>query len=104
MTGDILDDNLNRLERRTELCTSLIKISNYFKIIKHQIFEQNTFLLYLYDTYTFSKIQYGIQVYGRTASYFFKKVQSQLNRAVIILFCVISYNSIIDQTCVPVQY
>ncbi len=49
-----------------ELCTSLIKILNSFKIIKHQIPEQNKILLYY--AYIFTKIQYGIEVFGGAAS------------------------------------
>ncbi len=76
------DKNLNWQEHTTELCTSLIKIRNSFKIIKHQIL--------LYYAYICSKIQYkiqyGIEVYGGAAASLLKKVQSDLNRSIKILY------------------
>ncbi len=78
------DENLNWQEQITELCTSLIKISNSFKIIKHQIYEQNKILQY--HAYIISKIQYGIEVFGGAASSLLRKVQSQQNQAIKMLY------------------
>jgi len=64
--------------------SSLIKIANSFKIIKHQIPECNKLLFY--NAYIYSKLQYGIEVYGQAAASILNKVQTQQNRAVKILY------------------
>jgi hypothetical protein len=82
--GVILDENLDWKEHISTLNKSLIKTSNSFKIIKHQVPQMNKFIFYY--AYIYSKIQYGIEVYGRAASTVLKKVQTQQNRALKILF------------------
>ncbi len=57
----------------------MTKIGNSFKIIKHQILESNKLLFY--NAYIFSKIQYGIEVYGQASTSTLRKVQIQQNRA-----------------------
>jgi hypothetical protein len=69
--GVILDENLDGKEHISNINKSLIKTSNSFKIIKHQVY---------------SKIQYGIEVYGRASITALRKVQTQQNRAIKILF------------------
>ncbi len=61
----------------------MTKIGNSFKIIKHQIRESNKLLFY--NAYIFSKIQYGIEVYGQASTSTLRKVQIQQNRALKIL-------------------
>ncbi len=61
----------------------MTKICNSFKIIKHQISESN--ILLFYNDYFFSKIQYGIEVYGLASTSTLRKVQIQQNRALKIL-------------------
>ncbi len=61
----------------------MTKIGNSFKIIKHQIPESNKLLLY--NAYIFSKIQYGVEVYGQASTSTLRKVQIQQNQALKIL-------------------
>ena len=60
--GVTLDENLNWKKHIHEIEKSLIKISNSFKIIKHKVPDANKLLLYY--AYVYSKIQYGLEVYG----------------------------------------
>ncbi len=77
--GLTLDEHLNWQEHIKDINISLTKIGNFFKIIKHQILESNKLLFY--NAYIFSKIQYGIEVYGQTSTSTLQKVQIQQNRA-----------------------
>ncbi len=72
--GVTLDEKLDWKEHISILNKSLIKISNSFKIIKYQVPQSNKITLYY--AYIFSKIQYGIEVYGRASSTILKKVQT----------------------------
>ena len=82
--GVILDENLNWEEHIEHLNKSLTKTGNSFKIIKHQVHPENKHVLYY--AYIYSKIQYGIEVYGRAKLTSIKKVQTQQNRSLKILF------------------
>ena len=82
--GVILDENLNWHDHISDICSALIKISNSFKIIRCQIPECNKMLFY--NAYIYSKIQYGLEVYGQAAASVIKKVQTQQNRAIKILY------------------
>ncbi len=82
--GIILDENLNWEDHIDNLIKCLIKTGNSFKIIKHRVHEKNKKVLY--NAYILSKIQYGIEVYGRASSTNMQKVQVQQNRALKILF------------------
>jgi hypothetical protein len=82
--GVTLDENLNWHDHISEINSSLVKISNSFKIIQHQIPTKNKILFY--NAYILSKIQYGIEVYGTAACSALKKVQTQQNRALKILY------------------
>ncbi len=82
--GVILDENLNWEEHIENLNKSLIKTGNSFKIIKNKVKTENKAVLYY--AYIYSKIQYGIEVYGRSNPTTLKKVQTQQNRALKILY------------------
>ncbi len=82
--GVILDENLDWKEHMSNINNSLIKTSNSFKIIKHQVSQLDKIIFY-YD-YIYSKIQYGIEVYGKASITALRKVQTQQNRAIKILF------------------
>ncbi len=75
--GLTLDEHLNWQEHIKDINISLTKIGNSLKIIKHQIQESNKLLLY--NAYIFSKIQYGIEVYGQASTSTLRKVQIQQN-------------------------
>ena len=51
----------------------MTKVGNAFKIIKHHIPEANK--VQLYYAYIYSKVRYGIEVYGRCKEQNIKKVQ-----------------------------
>ncbi len=59
-------------EHIKDINISLTKIGNSFKIIKRQIRESNKLLFY--NAYIFSKIQYGIEVYGQASTSTLRKV------------------------------
>ena len=82
--GVILDENLDWKEHIANINKSLIKTSNSFKIIKHQVPKLDKIIVYY--AYIYSKIQYGIEVYGRASNTALRKVQTQQNRAIKILF------------------
>jgi len=82
--GITLDENLSWEEHITNINKSLIKTSNSFKIIKRRVHEENKATLYY--AYIYSRIQYGIEVYGRADSTVIKKVQTQQNRSLKILY------------------
>ncbi len=82
--GVTLDENLNWEEHLRETNKAIIKTANAFKILKHPV-PQTTKPL-LYHAYIYSKIQYGIEVYGKASATTIKKVQIHQNRALKILF------------------
>ena len=82
--GVIVDEKLNWTEHIEYLTKALIKIGNSFKIIKHKVQEKNKHVLF--NAYIASKVQYGIEVYGRATDTALQKVQVQQNRALKILF------------------
>ena len=61
-----------------------MKITNSFKIIKHYVPEENKILLL--NAYIGSKIQYGIELYGRASPTTLQKVQIRQNWAMKVLF------------------
>lgn len=71
-------------EHVDNLTKSIIKINNSFKIIKNKVHKNNKFILY--NAYIYSKILYGIEVYGRANQTTINKVQIQQNRSLKILY------------------
>ncbi len=82
--GVILDENLNWENHIGEMNKSIIKTENSFKIIKHKVPDSTKPVLF--QAYIFSKIQYGIEVYGKTLPTIIKKVQTHQDRALKIFF------------------
>ena len=82
--GVILDENLSWEEHVENLNKCIIKTANSFKIIKNHVHQENKKVLYY--AYILSKIQYGIEVYGRANASVTKKVQTQQNRSLKILY------------------
>ena len=62
----------------------MIKLSNSFKIIKHKVPDKNKLLLY--NAYIYSKIQYGLEVFGSASATEISKIQTKQNTALKILF------------------
>ena len=82
--GVTLDENLNWQKHIKDIEESLIKISNSFKIIKHKVPNENKLLLYY--AYIYSKIQYGLEVYGSAPATELRKLQTKQNNSLKILF------------------
>jgi hypothetical protein len=82
--GIILDEKLKWDDHIASLQKSLMKTTNSLKIIKHYIPEKNKILLF--NAYISSKIQYGIELYGRANSSLLNKIQVRQNRSLKILF------------------
>ncbi len=82
--GVILDESLTWEEHINNLVKTLISTANSFKVIKNKVRTENKRTLY--HAYIYSKIQYGIEVYGRATQTLLKRVQTQQNRALKILY------------------
>ena len=82
--GITLDENLNFKDHIEILSNSLTKIISSFKIIKHQVSKKSKYKLF--NAYINSKIMYGIEVYGHTGMTVLKRIQTQQNKALKILF------------------
>ena len=82
--GVILDEELNWKDHIDSLACALTKICNSFKIIKHQVPTPNK--INLYYAYIYSKIQYGIEVYGFATSTQLSRIQRLQNKALKILY------------------
>lgn len=92
--GVILDENLNWNDHIDTLTSSLIKLCNSFKIIKHQVPDKNK--INLFYAYIYSKINYGIEVYGAASKSQINKIQRLQNKAIKILFNVDYFTPTID--------
>ena len=82
--GIILDEKLDWKEHIEAVTASLAKITNSLKIMKNFVPHKNKHLLYY--AYIYSKIKYGIEVYGTANATQIKKVQVKQNRALKVLF------------------
>lgn len=82
--GITLDDKLNWKTHIQQLANSLNKTNQAFKILKNYVGDKEKKMLYY--AYTYSKIQYGIEVYSQANKKDMKKIQVKQNRALKILF------------------
>ncbi len=71
--GILLDDQLNWKFHISHLCNSLTKVISAFKLIKTLVPLQ--FKRQLYYAYCFSRISYGIEVYGASSKIYIRKIQ-----------------------------
>ena len=81
--GIILDEKLKWDEHIKQLLETLTKITNAFKIIKHYVPSNKKPMLYF--AYIYSRIQYGIEMYGTSSKTLMKKVQTKQNKAIKVL-------------------
>ena len=81
--GIILDEKLKWDDHVKQLSESLSQIINAFKIIKNYVPEDKKRMLYY--AYIYSRIQYGIEMYGTASKKLIKKVQTKQNRAIKVL-------------------
>ncbi len=88
--GLILDETLSFKEHIDELNKQLNKLANYYKIIRYRdereyrVEKDNKYNIYF--AYTYSKMLYGIEVYGNACNEYINKLQVQQNRLLNILF------------------
>lgn len=82
--GVILDEQLIWDGHIDQLRTEMIKIINSFKIIKNFVNGKNKSKLF--NAYLSSKVKYGLEVFGQASAAQIKKIQTQQNRALKILY------------------
>lgn len=82
--GVTLDEYLNWEAHIDLLKTQITKTLNAFKIIKNYIPTENK--IQLYYAYIYSRIKYGIEVYGRANTLQMHKLQVKQNRCLKTLF------------------
>ena len=82
--GVIPDEDLSWREHITEIKQKLVKLRNSYKIIRHYVGENNKYKIY--HAYTYSKLLYGIEVYGQANKTTMQPLQIQQNRSIKVLF------------------
>ncbi len=82
--GLILDDSLSFKEHIEDLTKQLNKLANSYKIVRYKVENNNNYNIYF--AYTYSKILYGIEVYGSSCNTYMKQIQVQQNISLNILF------------------
>ena len=82
--GIHLDDKLKWKTHIEELAGRLTKTIQAFKIVKNYINDKHK--LSFYYAYIYSRIQYGIELYGSACQKSLKKIQIKQNRALKVLF------------------
>ncbi len=60
------------------------KLANSYKIVRHYVGRSNKFTIYY--AYSYSKLLYGIELYGMAGKDLMRKLQVQQNRTLKILF------------------
>ena len=82
--GLTIDEKLYWTNHIKELGKSLVKFFGIFKNIRH--YANNKLRRNIYFTFVYSKISYGIQVYGASADTNLKKIQTLQNKILKFLF------------------
>ena len=76
--GLVIDDELNWREHVKYVCTSLVKYFGIFNHIKHAMTTQTSRQLYF--AFIFSRISYGLEVYGNCSNHQMAKLQTIQNK------------------------
>ena len=84
LLGVTIDEDLSFKDHVDNLHLSLLKTGNAFKMIRSKISYEHKFMFYY--AYFYSKIQYGIEIYGNASASTLDKIQKQQNRCRKILF------------------
>ena len=82
--GVQIDDKLTWNEHVKQVSQTLVKYASSFKIIKNHVPEKRK--KQLYYAYAYSKLLYGIEVYGHTSKRNIKRLQVNQNRMLKILY------------------
>ena len=77
--GIIIDEKLSWKEHSENVIRDLIKIISTFKFIRHYI--PNKCKKQLYYAYVYSKISYGLEIYGNASKALMKKIQVLQNKS-----------------------
>ena len=81
--GLVLDEKLNYNEHVQSICNSLLKYFRIFNHIKHKVNKKTARQLYL--TFVFSRIKYGIEIYGNCSERNVNKIQTMQNKLLKLL-------------------
>ena len=81
--GLLLDENLSWQPHIEHVCKSLVKYFGIFNQIKY--FVSKVIARQLYFAFVYSRIKYGIEVYGNCADYLLNKVQIMQNKLLKLL-------------------
>lgn len=81
--GVYIDETLNWHDHVNHVCQSLVKYFGIFNQIKH--FVSKKLARQLYFAFIYSRIKYGIEVYGTCASSILNKIQIMQNRLLKLL-------------------
>ena len=76
--GVTFDEKLTWNAHVENVCNSLLKLFGIFKQMRHKV-TKNT-VRQLYHAFIYSKIKYGLEVYGNTSSKYISKVQVIQNK------------------------
>ena len=81
--GLYINEKLDRKLHVDKLCNSLVKTAGMFKFIRNRI--PNNCKHQMYYAYVYSKIVYGVEIYGNTSKYQINKLQVLQNKALKLL-------------------
>ena len=81
--GLVLDEKLNYNEHVQSICNSLLKYFGIFNHIKHKVNKKTARQLYF--AFVFSRIKYGIEIYGNCSDRNVNKIQIMQNKLLKLL-------------------
>ena len=81
--GMILDDQLTWEKHITEVNKKIVKYTGIFSKVRHLIPEECR--LTLYNSFVFSRLNYGIEVYANTEAKFLRRIKTSQNKILRIL-------------------
>ena len=81
--GLLLDEKLNYNEHVQSICNSLLKYFGIFNHIKHKVNKKTARQLYF--AFVFSRIKYGIEIYGNCSERNMNKIQTMQNKLLKLL-------------------
>ena len=79
----IFNDQLTWEKHTTEVNKKIVKYTGIFSEVRHLIPEE--FRLTLYNSFVFSRLNYGIEVYANTEAKFLKHIKTSQNKILRIL-------------------
>ena len=98
--GVVIDDRLMWHDHVDSLCQSLMKYFGIFNRIKHYV--TNKIARQIYFAFIFSRINYGIKVYGTCSSHILSKIQTMQNKLLKLFYvaCLAHQRMYCIMTCV----